>query len=274
MSSPTGHKKRSKIERHVEEDTGHAQTIVYSEDGSCIAFGESSVSSLLGSEETKAKKLIDSLTDLELQGLVHEFNQRLLRTAEDYGALQRELERFAELYDLAFFGLDENSTEKELDQAYRKMAKRIHPDKNGNTEEAKARFQDMKERYERLKKKFQRQESLTPPKFRSVQDLIDKELVPPTTPIAGQPEELPAAEDVELPRVEESTAPLLGEPTGGNDAKQEEPVDREKLDAAIWRVLRRTKLLIEKVDFANQQIGRSKEVLESLRREGRNSTQR
>lgn len=38
---------------------------------------------------------------------------------------------------------------------YRKLAKKMHPDKNGGTESAKNRFQAMKERYEALKKKIE-----------------------------------------------------------------------------------------------------------------------
>merc|ERR1719235_1715850 len=52
-----------------------------------------------------------------------------------------------------YFGLSCDATEKDLDNAYRKLAKQMHPDKNGGTEEAKKKFQNMKERYEALKKK-------------------------------------------------------------------------------------------------------------------------
>merc|ERR1712083_140286 len=50
-----------------------------------------------------------------------------------------------------YFGLSPTSAERDLDNAYRQLAKKMHPDKNGGTEEAKMRFQAMKERYEALK---------------------------------------------------------------------------------------------------------------------------
>merc|ERR1712032_985055 len=43
--------------------------------------------------------------------------------------------------------------EKDLDNAYRKLAKQMHPDKNGSTESAKKQFQQMKDRYEAIKKR-------------------------------------------------------------------------------------------------------------------------
>merc|ERR1719188_2712542 len=52
-----------------------------------------------------------------------------------------------------FFGLSLEASDKDVDNAYRKKARQMHPDKNGGTDEAKKRFQEMKERYEELKKK-------------------------------------------------------------------------------------------------------------------------
>mmetsp|Transcript_51867 Transcript_51867/g.97298 ORF Transcript_51867/g.97298 Transcript_51867/m.97298 type:complete len:1271 (+) Transcript_51867:54-3866(+) len=60
---------------------------------------------------------------------------------------------FSELANLAYFGLSEDASDKDLDNAYRQMAKRMHPDKNGGTEESKQRFQEMQKRYEALKEK-------------------------------------------------------------------------------------------------------------------------
>ena len=60
--------------------------------------------------------------------------------AEDDGSSDREM-------------LSASPTESEFDNSYRKLALRLHPDKNGGTEQAKKRFQHMKERYETLKKR-------------------------------------------------------------------------------------------------------------------------
>merc|ERR1712061_338345 len=62
----------------------------------------------------------------------------------------------------AFFGLAEDCSEKELDNAYRKFARSMHPDKNGGTEEAKEKFQQMKERYGSLKSKRGEAEDTSP----------------------------------------------------------------------------------------------------------------
>jgi hypothetical protein len=53
--------------------------------------------------------------------------------------------------DHAAFGLSEDMTDWDLDNAYRQLAKQIHPDKNAGTEESKENFQRMKERYDVLK---------------------------------------------------------------------------------------------------------------------------
>jgi len=236
------------IERLVDEDSGHAQTLVHNADGTCMAFGENSVVSLCESEELEARKLIDSLTDLELQGLVHEFNQRLLKTAKEYEELKRRLDLIAELADLAFFGLTQSSTEKDLDQAYRRLAKIMHPDKNGDTEEAKAQFQDMKKRYERLKpilrkrdeERLKREEAERNRQERSMK--VEEECQ--TSPV----------EEV-APQCPEAAIPAKA-------AKEEEPIDREELDEACWKLLRRTKAFKEKVEVIHQQIDDTHEELQ------------
>jgi hypothetical protein len=53
--------------------------------------------------------------------------------------------------DRALFGLSENATAREVNTAYRRLARLTHPDKNGSTAEAKGNFQCMKTRYEALK---------------------------------------------------------------------------------------------------------------------------
>jgi curved DNA-binding protein CbpA len=71
----------------------------------------------------------------------------------------KELKLLKEQQGFAYFGLSADATEKELEGAYRTFAKKMHPDKNGGTEDAKRNFQTMKERYESLKKRL-RQRSL------------------------------------------------------------------------------------------------------------------
>jgi DnaJ-class molecular chaperone len=51
-------------------------------------------------------------------------------------------------YDI--LGLNKNATQDEIKKAYRKLAIKSHPDKNGNSEESKRLFQEINEAYEVL----------------------------------------------------------------------------------------------------------------------------
>merc|ERR1712193_147300 len=95
----------------------------------------------------------------QLHGLVHEVGQRLVETSQRCQIRMKEREAIQEVYDYASLGLSPDASEKELDAAYRKLAKRMHPDKNGGTEEAKAKFQRMKECYEEIKRRRQNSSS-------------------------------------------------------------------------------------------------------------------
>uniref|UniRef100_A0A7S2GJI2 J domain-containing protein n=1 Tax=Alexandrium andersonii TaxID=327968 RepID=A0A7S2GJI2_9DINO len=136
------------------DDDGSARTLVLNEDGSRKVFGANTVSSLLTSKEVDAKRWVHGLTDRQMRALVHEFGHRLVYTSKAYTLHRKELESLAKQRDYAYFGLSEGATEKDLSVAYRKMAKRMHPDKNGGTDEAKRRFQAMKEKYEHLKEGY------------------------------------------------------------------------------------------------------------------------
>jgi len=144
--------------RWVDPETGAGRTVVTNEDGSKRSFGESTITSLLSASAEEAAKwasaLTKDLTSQQLRGLLHELGQRLLQSSQHYTTRLDELKRFKEQLDYKYFGLNGSATEKDLDVAYRRLAKRMHPDKNGGTEEAKVRFQKMKERYEGLKTKL------------------------------------------------------------------------------------------------------------------------
>lgn len=146
------------IVRWVDPDSGAARTVVRNADGSQRGFGESTVASLLSANSDEAAKwaaaLAQDLTDCEVRGLSHELGQRLLQSSQLYQRRHAELENLRELLDYRFFGLSGGASEKELDNAYRQCAKKMHPDKNGGTDDAKERFQRMRERYETLKKKI------------------------------------------------------------------------------------------------------------------------
>jgi DnaJ-class molecular chaperone len=57
--------------------------------------------------------------------------------------------------DRALFGLSANATARDVNTAYRRLARLTHPDKNGSTEEAKENFQSVKTRYEALKARME-----------------------------------------------------------------------------------------------------------------------
>jgi len=137
--------------RKLDPETGKQRTIVRNEDGTFRAFGETTLESLVTSCESDSRRWAGNLTDRELRALVHEVGNRLIVDSKMYECQQAQLERLADAQHLAFFGLSLGAEEKEVDNAYRKLAKKMHPDKNGGTEEAKLRFQRMKERYEVLK---------------------------------------------------------------------------------------------------------------------------
>lgn len=123
------------------------------DDGSTRVFGENTVASLTSSTASDAARWAMGLTNHQLRGLVHEVGQRLLEGSRLYHARLAQLERIGEDANYRFFGLQAGASEKDLDNAYRRLARQWHPDKNGGTEEAKRRFQNMKERYEALKKR-------------------------------------------------------------------------------------------------------------------------
>lgn len=147
------------IVRTVDPETGEAKTLVKNDDGSTKTFDEAAVSSLTSSNAEELQSFVETLTHHQLRGLVHEVGQRLLERSQLYHTRLSELERLGECLNLRYFGLGADATERDLDNAYRKLAKKMHPDKNGGTEHAKKRFQDMKERYEALKKKLNGEDS-------------------------------------------------------------------------------------------------------------------
>ena len=47
-------------------------------------------------------------------------------------------------------GVDKNATQDEIKKAYRKLAKKYHPDVNKNNKEAERKFKEVNEAYEVL----------------------------------------------------------------------------------------------------------------------------
>lgn len=141
------------ISRQVDPETGNGSTMVLNEDGTCDVFGKQTITSLLSATQDEANDWFGALTDYQLRGLVHELGQRLIQASAVYQSHLKRYEGVSEKTNLEFFGLGPDATDRDLDVAYRQLSKKMHPDKNGGTEESKRRFQEMKTRYEELKKK-------------------------------------------------------------------------------------------------------------------------
>jgi hypothetical protein len=144
------------ISRQVDEKTGVAKTVVITDEGKKQAYGESTIRSLLDSPDQKAQDWIKGLTTHQMRGLIHEVGRRLIENSQVYHLRLKELKRLREQQGFLYFGLSKDATEKELEAAYRILAKKMHPDKNGGTDEAKKAFQTMRERYESLRKRVRK----------------------------------------------------------------------------------------------------------------------
>lgn len=150
---------RPMIVRTVDTDSGAARTFVRNEDGDHSVFGENTVASLTKASEEKAYQWASALSQMQIRGLTHELGQRLLAQSRLYHSRLKELDKMGDALNYSYFGLTPDSTDKDIDNAYRKKARQMHPDKNGGTDEAKQKFQSMKERYEAIKRK---RDGLTP----------------------------------------------------------------------------------------------------------------
>ncbi|CAE7945030.1 unnamed protein product [Symbiodinium sp. KB8] len=133
------------ILRQVDPESGRARHVVRNADGSLHTFGDRTIESLMCSEDTKARRWLAQLSSRDVRGLVHTLGHRLLQSSQLYQQQHVQLVNCADSADYHFFGLCPDCSEHDLDLAYRKMAKQLHPDKNGGTEYAKRRFQNMKD---------------------------------------------------------------------------------------------------------------------------------
>lgn len=204
------------ILRSVDAESGQTRHLVCNEDGTWHTFGERTVDSLMKSGQDDARSWLEALSHRDLRGLVHELGQRLLRNSQLYQKQQGILEGLSDKASYSFFGLTPQCSERELDNAYRRLAKRMHPDKNGGTELAKKRFQHMKERYEALKARRGG----------------------PTPPDEGQEEEEPEKQkSADTGRIEF------------------DPFDRKSLDQTVWKMLAQLRMLKQGLQEISQQIG-------------------
>lgn len=136
------------IARYVED--GRARTLVTEADSTTI-IGKSTVESLVASTDDEVVTFMKALSNLGMFGLCYELGQTLIEISKILQTAREQRVFDIESAHYAFFGLEPDCDDRALDNSYRQMAKVMHPDKNGGTEEAKDLFQEMKQRYEALK---------------------------------------------------------------------------------------------------------------------------
>merc|ERR1712232_803482 len=141
-----------RILRQINGQRGLSHTVVFNENGTQDAYDSETVAALASQSQNELEFLLGSLTDSQLHGLVREMSQQLLLNSRLYQQQMAEWEELQKDDHFSYFGLSKDATEKELNNAYRKLAKEMHPDKNKGTEEATQKFQDMKMRYEQIRK--------------------------------------------------------------------------------------------------------------------------
>jgi len=252
---------RVMIARQIHPETGKARTVVVSSDGSQQIFGETTVASLLKSNEEHMSKFMDKLSDVQMRGLVHEVGQRLLQDSGTYQAVAAEWEALTKQDNYKYFGISEFATEKELDIAYRKLAKQMHPDKNGGTEEAKRRFQQMKERYEALKEEIRNDPAKhggDRAKSGKGEDAEDEESAD-ATPTAPK-----AVEDGEGPPMQQTSSK---EEADGEEEKTQEkeksikydPHDRSSMEETARKMLRQLRVMRTTMVQIKQELRKIKE---------------
>lgn len=94
---------------------------------------------------------LNGMSDILLRGLLKEMGERLLEKSREYIHKTKEKGLLEANEAYAYFGLRKTGcTVDKVKTAYKKLAKKMHPDKNGGTEEAKEAFQQMKSVYEQL----------------------------------------------------------------------------------------------------------------------------
>mmetsp|Transcript_30215 Transcript_30215/g.70508 ORF Transcript_30215/g.70508 Transcript_30215/m.70508 type:complete len:756 (+) Transcript_30215:95-2362(+) len=142
------------VVRKVDSETGAAHTSVLGQDGVEKKFGEKTVLSMAAKQEAVVQLWLQNMTDIEIRALCHEVTQRVIEGSQRYHSKRAQLQQLSCRYNLLYFGLPADATEKDLDAKYRRMARSLHPDKHGGSEEAKERFQIMKARYEAIKRTF------------------------------------------------------------------------------------------------------------------------
>jgi len=213
LASTFVHGAFSKAHMIAPGELGKVRETVRDKDGHITALGDESIY-----DEAVMKRWVATMGAWHLKGLEQELRFRVSDIYKEYATLKGQLDDYLEDADYIFFGLDKNATLKDLEREFRRLAKLMHPDKNGGSDEAKAKFQDLKARYEALKKKIRQAngESL---------DEAPKEILD---------------EGQELDRVDSSDK---------NDETEEEEddLDRDRHEKVIWELYHAARVMEQQI---------------------------
>lgn len=205
--------------------------------GRIEAIGDESISTFF--DEAVMRKWIASLRKCHLKGFDQEIRFRLSSIWTEYSEIKEKHEDYLENADFILFGLDkETATLKDLEKAFHRLARLMHPDKNGGSAEAKTRFQEMKERYEALKRKIMAKGGKASGEDEQ-KELMDE----------GQEYDDSEIDDSGSRSQEDSPEP-----------EQEPDLDRDAIEARIWKLLDTAKTMQRQMKKWKEQLDNSSQA--------------
>jgi len=206
------------------------QSITRDKNGRIKSIDDESISAFF--DEAIMRKWIASLRKCHLKGFDQEIRHRLSSIWTEYSEIKEKHDDYLENADYIFFGLDKDTaTLKDLERAFHRLARLMHPDKNGGSEEAKRRFQEMKERYEALKEMI-----------KSKGGKVSKE--------EEQKELLDEGQEYNSDSESDGTGLQEEHP----EPEQEPDLDRDAIEARIWKLLDTAKTMQRQMKKWKQQL--------------------
>lgn len=262
------------IGRYTDPNTGNEYTVVQGADGGKEHIGEKTVQWLLTATEEASTQWIEDSNLLQLRGIAQEVGHRLVKLSNCVQVKMKESSELRETVNYAILGLDPDATDKELDAAYRGLAKRMHPDKNGGTDEAKFKFQQMKERYENLKQNrrrgglsssLKRNFGRKPGKVSCLEDgEVGEDREEPVASLQSEDAAAGASEDCE----DEQQAPPQSKTDNQNGAViTYDPEDRKSITETIWKMVGNLKGLSVQLQGIDEELSQLKGELSSCNSE-------
>jgi hypothetical protein len=131
-----------------------------------LAFDESTIDFELACEAAPLQAWMDGIDLGMIPGLLTFLQSEASLRHEKLQTLKQEKDYYREKLDYTYFGLNEDSSDKDIDRAYRQASRELHPDKGGD-EKA---FAEMRQRYEEIKSMRQKDEEEAPVEKAEVQE--------------------------------------------------------------------------------------------------------